>query len=92
MNIDDSEFSLDDPKSTAYALDELNAAARIEVAQEMERSVELRGAIEEIRAAYANEAVIFPWENNDILVLDNMLTAHGRRPYRGGRRIVVGMG
>jgi len=49
-------------------------------------------ALEGIRAAYANEAVVFPWEKSDILVLDNMLTAHGRRPYRGGRRIVVGMG
>jgi len=29
---------------------------------------------------------------NDILVLDNMLTAHGRRPYKGARSIVVGMG
>ncbi len=49
-------------------------------------------ALEGIRAAYANEAVIFGWEKGDILVLDNMLTAHGRRPYRGARRIVVGMG
>jgi hypothetical protein len=49
-------------------------------------------ALEEIRKAYANEAVVFPWQKRDILVLDNMLTAHGRRPYRGARRIVVGMG
>jgi len=49
-------------------------------------------ALEEIRAAYAKEAVVFPWQKRDILVLDNMLTAHGRRPYRGARTIVVGMG
>ena len=49
-------------------------------------------ALEEIRAAYANEAVVFPWQKGDILVLDNMLTAHGRKPYRGARKIVVGMG
>ena len=48
--------------------------------------------LEEIRAAYAEEAIIFPWQKRDILVLDNMLTAHGRRPYRGARKIVVGMG
>lgn len=48
--------------------------------------------LEEIRAAYANELVLFPWQKGDILVLDNMLTAHGRTPYRGARRIVVGMG
>lgn len=48
--------------------------------------------LEEIRAAYANEAVVFTWQKRDILVLDNMLAAHGRRPYRGARKIVVGMG
>lgn len=45
----------------------------------------------EIRAAYESEAVAFPWERKDILLLDNMLTAHGRKPYRGARRVVVGM-
>ncbi len=49
-------------------------------------------ALDGIRAAYANESVVFTWQKRDILVLDNMLTAHGRRPYRGARRIVVGMG
>ena len=48
--------------------------------------------LEEIRAAYAKETVVFPWQKRDILLLDNMLTAHGRRPYRGARKIVVGMG
>ena len=47
--------------------------------------------LEEIRAAYALEAVSFPWIAGDILMLDNMLTAHGRRPYRGARQIIVGM-
>ena len=49
-------------------------------------------ALEEIRRAYANETIVFPWKTNDVLVLDNMLTAHGRKPYKGPRRIVVGMG
>ena len=48
--------------------------------------------LEEIRAAYEKEAVVFPWQKGDVLLVDNMLTAHGRRPYRGARRIVVGMG
>lgn len=45
----------------------------------------------EIRAAYDHETVIFPWERHDILVLDNMLAAHGRKPFRGPRKVVVGM-
>jgi hypothetical protein len=47
--------------------------------------------LDEIRAAYEQEAVVFPWGKGDILILDNMLAAHGRKPYRGARKIVVGM-
>jgi alpha-ketoglutarate-dependent taurine dioxygenase len=49
-------------------------------------------ALEEIRSAYDEEIVVFPWQQRDVLLLDNMLAAHGRRPYRGKRKIVVGMG
>ena len=49
-------------------------------------------ALEQIREIYAEEAVIFSWQKQDILLLDNMLAAHGRRPFRGARKIVVGMG
>ena len=49
-------------------------------------------ALEEVRAAYAKEMVVFPWQKHDVLLLDNMLAAHGRKPYRGARKIVVGMG
>lgn len=47
--------------------------------------------LDELREAYANETVIFHWQKGDILVLDNMLTAHGRKPFTGPRRVVVGM-
>jgi len=47
--------------------------------------------LDELRAAYRAETVVFPWEQHDLLVMDNMLAAHGRRPYRGARRILVGM-
>lgn len=47
--------------------------------------------IAELRAAYAAETVIFPWRQGDILMLDNMLTAHGREPFSPPREIVVGM-
>ncbi|MEW6737886.1 MAG: TauD/TfdA family dioxygenase [Acidobacteriota bacterium] len=44
-----------------------------------------------IRATYLAEAVSFEWRTGDILMLDNMLTAHGRTPYSGIRKILVGM-
>jgi len=47
--------------------------------------------LECIRRAYQQETVLFPWRQNDLMVLDNMLTAHGRRPYVGPRRVLVGM-
>jgi hypothetical protein len=49
-------------------------------------------ALDEIRAAYDRQKIVFPWQQRDVLLLDNMLAAHGRRSYRGSRKIVVGMG
>ena len=49
-------------------------------------------ALDHIRAVYENEKVSFPWQESDLLILDNILKAHGRNPYTGPRRIVVGMG
>ncbi|HEX8119522.1 MAG TPA: TauD/TfdA family dioxygenase, partial [Pyrinomonadaceae bacterium] len=48
-------------------------------------------ALEELRGAYGEETVTFPWREGDILLLDNMLAAHGRAPYSGPREILVGM-
>jgi len=47
--------------------------------------------MDEIRAIYEQEAISFPWQEGDILMLDNMLTAHGRNPYGGERKIVTAM-
>lgn len=45
----------------------------------------------EVRRVLDNETVIFPWEKGDVLVLDNMLVAHARTPFKGPRRVVVAM-
>lgn len=45
----------------------------------------------ELRRRYHAETVIFPWQRGDTLLLDNMLAAHGRAPYSGPRKILVGM-
>ena len=45
-----------------------------------------------IRQAYDESTRLFEWKAGDLLLLDNMLTAHGRRPYRGERRLLVAMG
>jgi alpha-ketoglutarate-dependent taurine dioxygenase len=37
-------------------------------------------------------ALSFSWQKGDILMLDNMLVAHARKPFRGARKIVVAMG
>jgi alpha-ketoglutarate-dependent taurine dioxygenase len=47
--------------------------------------------IEELQAAYRAEAATFQWCKGDILMLDNMLVAHGREPFTPPREVVVGM-
>ncbi len=47
--------------------------------------------LDAIRDAYRAETITFPWQPGDILALDNMLAAHGRTPYVGPRKILVGM-
>ena len=47
---------------------------------------------EELRAAYEAETVAFLWQEGDILMLDNMLVAHGRKPFAGPRKVLAAMG
>jgi len=48
-------------------------------------------AMDILRAAYHAETMTFPWQERDILLVDNLLTAHGREPFTGKRNVVVGM-
>lgn len=47
--------------------------------------------IREIQDAYRAETATFEWRPGDVLMLDNMLTAHGRLPFKGPRKVLVGM-
>jgi len=45
--------------------------------------------IDDVARAYANATVRFDWCTGDVLLVDNMLVAHGRDPFQGERRVLV---
>ena len=47
--------------------------------------------LEEVRRAYRAAEVVNPWQHGDLLVLDNVLAVHGRKPFQGPRRVLVAM-
>jgi alpha-ketoglutarate-dependent taurine dioxygenase len=47
--------------------------------------------LDELREAYQQEMVPIAWQERDILMLDNMLTAHAREPFVGPRKVLVAM-
>jgi alpha-ketoglutarate-dependent taurine dioxygenase len=48
-------------------------------------------ALKEVRRAFSETVVEFDWCRRDLLLLDNMLAAHGRRPFQGARSMLVAM-
>ncbi|WP_437677703.1 TauD/TfdA family dioxygenase [Sorangium sp. So ce131] len=50
-----------------------------------------REALNNIRAAFEQSKTYFEWHKNDVLLIDNMLAAHGRDPFEGNRKVLVCM-
>lgn len=48
--------------------------------------------LDHIRDIYDQEMIIFKWNKSDVLILDNVLMAHSRKPFEGKRKVGVAMG
>jgi alpha-ketoglutarate-dependent taurine dioxygenase len=48
--------------------------------------------IEQILDTYRELEVSFPWEKGDVMLLDNILAAHGRNAFTGERKLLVALG
>jgi alpha-ketoglutarate-dependent taurine dioxygenase len=47
--------------------------------------------VAQINEAYEAATVHEPWQDGDLLLVDNIRTAHGRQPFEGPREVLVGM-
>jgi len=47
--------------------------------------------LEQLRAIYQQSAITFPWQEGDVLFMDNMLSVHGRTSFSGPREVMVAM-
>ena len=47
--------------------------------------------LEVVRRAFREASMKFPWSMGDVLLVDNMQMAHGRRPFKGKRKVIVSM-
>ena len=48
-------------------------------------------ALDEVRCAFETSSVEFAWQSSDVLLVDNMLVAHGRAQFTGPRTVLVAM-
>ena len=47
--------------------------------------------LDTIRNTYRRLQIKFDWKRNDLLLLDNLRFSHGREPFNGVRKVLVGM-
>jgi alpha-ketoglutarate-dependent taurine dioxygenase len=47
--------------------------------------------LQRIQQAFSSEALVFHWQPGDVLLLDNMTFAHGRKPYKGSRAVFAAL-
>ena len=47
--------------------------------------------VQEINRVYETNTAREPWQPGDLMLVDNIRTAHSREPYRGPREVLVGM-
>lgn len=47
--------------------------------------------LEAVRHAFKSAEIRFPWQTGDVILLDNMQMAHGRKPFTGSRKIVASL-
>ncbi|GAB2930995.1 TauD/TfdA family dioxygenase [Rheinheimera gaetbuli] len=47
--------------------------------------------LDTIRELYEQTKIKFQWQQNDLLLLDNLRYTHGREPFSGERKVLVGM-
>ncbi|WP_405789317.1 TauD/TfdA family dioxygenase [Streptomyces sp. NBC_00029] len=50
-----------------------------------------RADLDAVRKVYDEVSFAFPWETGDVMIVNNMLVAHGRQPFTGTRRTLVSM-
>lgn len=48
-------------------------------------------SLDQIREVLRSETVSIKWQTGDFLIVDNLLTAHGRNPFAGERKIALAM-
>lgn len=47
--------------------------------------------VDRIRSAYLDAELVFPWQRGDVLIADNILISHGRKPFSGERAVRVAL-